>query len=118
MLHSCGAVRTFIPDWLEMGLDILDPIQPMAKGMDPLQLKADFGNGLTFHGGIDAQHVLPYGTEEEVRQHTKNISKPWPLGADLSWRRFITFRATYGPRIWWQCATQWKSLATTQFNFN
>jgi uroporphyrinogen decarboxylase len=75
MLHSCGSVRTFIPDWLEMGLDILDPIQPMAKGMDPFQLKADFGDGLTFHGGIDAQHVLPYGTEEEVRQHTKKYIK-------------------------------------------
>jgi len=75
MLHSCGSVRTFIPDWLEMGLDILDPIQPMAKGMEPFQLKADFGSRLTFHGGIDAQHVLPYGTEEEVRQHTKEYIK-------------------------------------------
>ena len=75
MLHSCGAVCVFVPDWIEMGLDILDPVQPMAKGMDPFQLKVNFGNKLTFHGGIDAQHVLPYGTEEEVREHTKKYIK-------------------------------------------
>jgi uroporphyrinogen decarboxylase len=70
MLHSCGAVRAFIPDWINMGLDILDPIQPNAKGMEPERLKADFGAALTFHGGIDAQYVLPFGTPEEVRRHT------------------------------------------------
>ena len=75
MLHSCGAVRTFIPDWIDMDLDMLDPIQPNAKGMDPFQLKADFGDKLTFHGGIDAQHVLPFGTAEEVRQHTRTYIK-------------------------------------------
>jgi uroporphyrinogen decarboxylase len=55
-----------------MKLDILDPIQPMAKGMDPFGLKADFGERLSFHGGIDAQQVLPFGTEEDVREHTRN----------------------------------------------
>ncbi|MFW2366004.1 MAG: uroporphyrinogen decarboxylase family protein [Desulforhopalus sp.] len=71
MLHSCGAIKPFIPDWIDMGLDVLDPIQPRAKGMDPFGLKADFGDKLTFHGGIDAQHFLPFGTEEEVRQETR-----------------------------------------------
>ena len=71
MLHSCGSVRWVIPDWIEMGLDILDPIQPKAKGMDPFQLKADFGDKLSFHGGIDAQYILPFGTVEEVRQYTR-----------------------------------------------
>lgn len=71
MLHSCGSVRTFIPDWIEMGLDVLDPIQPNAKGMDPFALKKDFGDRMSFHGGIDAQYVLPFGTPEEVRQHTR-----------------------------------------------
>ena len=47
----------------------------MAKGMDPFELKADFGDKLTFHGGIDAQHVLPFGTEEEVREATKKYIK-------------------------------------------
>jgi uroporphyrinogen decarboxylase len=71
MLHSCGSIRTFIPEWIEMGLDVLDPIQPNARGMSPEGLKADFGSALTFHGGIDAQHVLPFGTVEEVRQATR-----------------------------------------------
>lgn len=71
MLHSCGNVRSFIPDWIEMGLDVLDPIQPNAKGMDPFALKRDFGDRLSFHGGIDAQYVMPFGTTEEMRQHTR-----------------------------------------------
>ncbi|MDP7657000.1 MAG: uroporphyrinogen decarboxylase family protein [Roseibacillus sp.] len=66
MVHSCGNVRAFIPSWIEMGLDVLDPIQPQAKGMEPDGLKRDFGNDLVFHGGIDLQHVLPFGTPEEV----------------------------------------------------
>jgi uroporphyrinogen decarboxylase len=66
MVHSCGNVRPFIPAWIEMGLDILDPIQPRARGMEPEDLKRDFGERLVFHGGIDLQHTLPFGTEEEV----------------------------------------------------
>lgn len=75
MLHSCGAVRAFIPDWIEMQVDVLDPIQPQAKGMDPFELKAEFGDKLTFHGGIDAQHVLPFGTVKEIHEHTKKYIK-------------------------------------------
>ncbi len=75
MLHSCGAVSPFIPDWIDMKVDALDPIQPKAKGMDPFELKAAFGDKLTFHGGIDAQYVLPFGTIEEVREHTRKYIK-------------------------------------------
>jgi len=75
MLHSCGAVTAFIPDWIEMGLDVLDPVQPDAAGMDPFELKAKFGDRLSFHGGIDAQHVLPTGTADEVRRHTHTFIK-------------------------------------------
>jgi len=66
MLHSCGNVRPFIPTWIEMGLDILDPIQPRARGMEPEDLKRDFGDRLAFHGGLDIQSTLPFGTPEEV----------------------------------------------------
>lgn len=68
MLHSCGSVRPFMKDWVDMGLDVLDPIQPRAKNMDTAVLKAELGNRLSFHGGIDIQYVLPFGTVEEVRQ--------------------------------------------------
>jgi len=67
MLHSCGNIRPFIPAWIEMGLDILNPIQPRAKGMEPVALKRDFGQRLSFHGGIDLQQTLPRGTPEEVQ---------------------------------------------------
>jgi uroporphyrinogen decarboxylase len=66
MVHSCGNVRPFIPAWIDMGLDVLDPIQPRAEGMEPHALKRDFGEQLTFHGGIDIQRTLPFGTSEEV----------------------------------------------------
>ena len=71
MLHSCGNVRPFIPMWIDMGLDILDPIQPRARGMEPEGLKRDFGNQLTFHGGLDLQQTLPFGTPAEVQAEVK-----------------------------------------------
>lgn len=71
MLHSCGNVRPFIPTWMEMGLDILDPIQPRANGMAPQGLKEDFGAKLVFHGGIDLQYTLPFGTPDEVSVEVK-----------------------------------------------
>jgi uroporphyrinogen decarboxylase len=66
--HSCGAVRSIIPDLIEIGVDILFPIQPNAWGMDHRELKAEFGDRLAFWGGIDVQQLLPFGTPEEVRR--------------------------------------------------
>jgi uroporphyrinogen decarboxylase len=78
MLHSCGSVRPFMKDWADMGLDVLDPIQPRAKHMDFPAIKAELGDRLSFHGGIDIQHVLPNGTREEVfaevRQRIKELA--------------------------------------------
>jgi uroporphyrinogen decarboxylase len=71
MLHSCGAVRPFLNDWADMGLDALDPIQPRARGMDTAVVKREAGDRLSFHGGIDIQQVLPFGTTEEVRQEVR-----------------------------------------------
>jgi uroporphyrinogen decarboxylase len=70
MLHSCGSVRRFIPDLIDIGIQVLDPVQPHAKEMDSAQLKAEFGDKLTFHGGVDIQEVLPHGTTEEVEEET------------------------------------------------
>jgi len=68
MLHSCGGVRELIPDFIEMGLDILNPIQIQAKGMDPEELKREFGGDICFHGSIDVQKELPFRTPEEIRK--------------------------------------------------
>lgn len=72
MQHSCGAVRPIIPNLIQCGVDILDPIQKVV-GMEVEALKNDFGDKLTFHGGIDTQRILPLGTPEEVRMETKNV---------------------------------------------
>lgn len=66
MYHSCGAVRRFIPDFVEMNVDILNPLQVAAEGMDPAGIKAEFGDLLCFLGGVDSQHKMREGTPEEV----------------------------------------------------
>lgn len=66
MFHSCGGIRPFIADLIEIGLQILDPVQPRAGGMDSGELKRDFGSQITFHGAVDEQHVLPFGSEADV----------------------------------------------------
>ena len=67
--HSCGAVDKFIPQFIEAGFDILNPVQCSAAGMDPEHLKSAYGASLVFWGGgIDTQQTLPFGTPEQVRE--------------------------------------------------
>jgi len=73
IMHSCGAIFELIGDLIEAGVDILDPIQLTAKGMDMHLLKDTFGDRLVFHGGVDTQHILPSGTPDEVRAHSREI---------------------------------------------
>lgn len=71
-LHSCGAIFDLIPDLIEAGVDILNPVQTSARGMDPVALKRKFGQALTFWGGgCDTQRVLPRGTPEEVQRDVR-----------------------------------------------
>jgi uroporphyrinogen decarboxylase len=74
MFHSCGAVREAIPDLIACGVDILNPLQPAARGMEPEGLKRDFGDRLAFHGGIDIQFLLPRGRPEEVASQTARVA--------------------------------------------
>jgi len=70
--HTCGACRAFIPDLLDNGIDVLNPVQISAADMDPAELKAEFGDRLSFWGGgIDAQHVLPHADPATVREHVR-----------------------------------------------
>lgn len=68
MLHSCGSIRSYIPDLINAGIQVLDPVQPLAANMDSHELKQDFGTQLAFHGGVDIQQVLPFGSEADVEQ--------------------------------------------------
>lgn len=73
--HTCGSCTEFIPDLIDNGIDILNPVQISAKNMSPRTLKQKFGDVLTFWGGgIDTQHVLPFATPDQIREHVqKNI---------------------------------------------
>lgn len=73
MYHTCGAVRRLIPDFIEMGVDILNPIQTSANDMDPAALKQEFGNSLCLHGGFDIITVLSRGTPGEVRNEVERL---------------------------------------------
>ncbi|MFC2075508.1 uroporphyrinogen decarboxylase family protein [candidate division KSB1 bacterium] len=80
--HSCGAVRELLPDLIESGIDILNPLQVSAAGMEPSEIKRDFGDVLSFWGGaVNSQSTLPRGTPDEVRDETKrNIETLAPGG--------------------------------------
>jgi uroporphyrinogen decarboxylase len=67
MYHCCGSVRPLIQDFIEMGVDALNPVQVSSVGMDTAELKAQFGDRICFWGGIDTSHILPRGTQEQVR---------------------------------------------------
>ena len=71
--HSCGSLVPVIPDLIEAGLDILDPLQPNAVGMQAEPLFEAFGDRLSFHGGIDEQELLPHGSPAEVYAETKRV---------------------------------------------
>lgn len=72
MYHSCGAVYPLIGPFVEeMGIDVLNPLQPRAAGMDMARIKVEFGDRLSFHGGVDIQKTLPHGTPEEVQAEVR-----------------------------------------------
>lgn len=67
--HSCGNIEPLIPEYIEIGLDVLNPIQPLA--MDPARLKRLYGDRLSFWGATDIQHALPFGTPEDVEKEVR-----------------------------------------------
>ena len=70
--HDDGSIRPFLPDLVEMGIDILNPVQWTCTDMDMTDLKRDFGNRICFHGAVDNQRALPFGTTEEVRAEVRH----------------------------------------------
>ena len=71
--HCCGALRPIIGDLIEIGIDVLNPVQSNCPGMDPFELKKEFGSRLAFMGGVDTPGVLPSGSVEDVRRATARL---------------------------------------------
>lgn len=82
--HSCGSVFDVIPDLITCGADAIHPIQALAAGMEPQKLKQQFGNQVSFAGGIDAQRLLVKGSAREVREKVKELRSIFPTGLILS----------------------------------
>jgi uroporphyrinogen decarboxylase len=103
LLHCDGAIRRFIPDLIEAGFDILNPIESHLKGMDPAGLKADFGDQLVFQGGVNIKEVMARGTADDIRQEVRlRIEQMGPgggyilgpthnLGTDIPLENILTF---------------------------
>jgi uroporphyrinogen decarboxylase len=72
MTHSDGGIRRVIPDLIAIGMDVLNPVQWRCAGMDRAGLKRDFGDQIIFHGGMDNQQTLPFGSVEDVRQEVRD----------------------------------------------
>ncbi len=71
--HSCGSVRELIPDFIEIGIDVLDPVQVRAAGMNPSELKYEYGEKISFSGGIDEQVLLREGSPADVRRGVREL---------------------------------------------
>jgi uroporphyrinogen decarboxylase len=73
LLHSCGSVASIIDDPIEIGVDILNPVQPAAAGMNPVELKKKYRGRIAFWGGPDAQNIFPRGTVKDVKKMVENL---------------------------------------------
>ncbi len=82
--HSCGAIRELIPDLIEMGVDVIHPIQALAAGMDAQDLAREFGGRVSFCGGVDAQNLLVHGTPKQVRRRVAELRELFPTGLVVS----------------------------------
>ena len=73
--HSCGSVYDILPDAIEIGLDMLESVQPEAYGMDPFKLKLEFGDKLGFWGTLGSQSVIPFFKPDEIKEHIRKLKK-------------------------------------------
>jgi uroporphyrinogen decarboxylase len=82
--HSCGSIHAVIPDLIDCGVDVIHPIQALASNMEPWRLKQDFGDRVSFCGGVDAQYLLVNGTPAEVADKVRELRELFPTGLILS----------------------------------
>ncbi|MDD5621628.1 MAG: uroporphyrinogen decarboxylase family protein [Actinomycetota bacterium] len=80
LLHSCGSVRAFIPDFIDTGIDILNPVQPYAADMNLKEIKNEFGKYLCFHGGIDMPRMLCGRAIKDIEENIKEVIRAMAAG--------------------------------------
>lgn len=78
--HCCGSVADIMPDLIEIGLDVLESVQPEARGMNPYELKRAYGADMTFWGGLGSQSTIPFGTPEEIRAEVARLRREMSRG--------------------------------------
>lgn len=97
-LHSDGNIRKLLPDLIEIGVDILNPVQFSAKDMEPRSLKKDFGDDLVFWGaGADTQHVLPFESPENIRKHVCRLIDIFAPGGGFVFTQVHNIQANVPP---------------------
>jgi uroporphyrinogen decarboxylase len=80
MHHSCGSVAAILPDIIEIGVDVLESVQPEAAGMDPYHLKARWGDRITFWGGLGSQSIIPRGSPDDIRREVAHLKAEMARG--------------------------------------
>jgi hypothetical protein len=99
LFHSCGAVAPLLDDFVEVGVDVLNPVQCSAAGMDPATLKAKYGDRLVFWGGsIDTQRTLPFGSVEEVRAQARERIRIFGAGGGFVFNPVHNIQARTPPQ--------------------
>ena len=112
--HSCGCVYPLIPDLIEAGIDILNPVQVNAAEMgDTKRLKREFGRDLTFWGGIDTQHVMPHGTPQDVKDEVKRRIDDLAPGGGYVFDTVHNIQADVPGRTSWPWPRRWTNTGGT-----
>jgi uroporphyrinogen decarboxylase len=106
--HTCGSSRYILPDLIESGIDILNPVQYTSSDMDPVQLKNDFGKDITFWGGgIDTQKILPNGTPQQVKDEVKKRIEDFAPGGGFVFNTVHNIQADVPPE---NIMAMWEAL--------
>ncbi len=108
--HCDGAIKEAIPLLIEAGIDILNPVQVNCRGMDTLQLKKEFGRALTFWGGSCDNHILSFGTTQEVREETKKRIFDLAPGGGFIFAPIHIIQSSVPPEnilAWWETLQQY-----------